>query len=35
MELYGQGDVLPPFTRGLEAVGRALQAAPNEPRPSC
>ncbi|WP_164021307.1 serine/threonine-protein kinase [Pyxidicoccus trucidator] len=24
MELYGRGDVLPPYTRGLEAVARAL-----------
>ncbi|NMO22715.1 protein kinase [Pyxidicoccus fallax] len=29
MELYGEGDVLPPFTRGLEAVARALQADPD------
>ncbi len=29
MELYGQGDVLPPFTRGLEAVARALQSDPD------
>ncbi|WP_163999194.1 protein kinase domain-containing protein [Pyxidicoccus caerfyrddinensis] len=27
MEVYGQGDVLPPYTRGVEAVGRALTAA--------
>ncbi|MCP3145181.1 serine/threonine-protein kinase [Pyxidicoccus xibeiensis] len=32
MELYGQGDVLPPFTRGMEAVGRALKADPGHPR---
>ncbi|PTL75542.1 serine/threonine-protein kinase [Vitiosangium sp. GDMCC 1.1324] len=29
MELYSQGDVMPPFTRGLEAVARALQADPD------
>ncbi len=29
MELYGQGDVMPPFTRGLEAVARALRADPD------
>ncbi len=29
MELYGRGDVLPPFTRGQEAVARALRAAPD------
>ncbi|HEX8434570.1 protein kinase domain-containing protein [Archangium sp.] len=29
LELYGQGDVLPHYTRGLEAVSRALQAAPD------
>jgi predicted Ser/Thr protein kinase len=31
MELYGQGEVLPPFTRGMEAVARALQASPEDP----
>jgi predicted Ser/Thr protein kinase len=31
MELYSQGEVLPPYTRGTEAVGRALQAAPDSP----
>jgi serine/threonine-protein kinase len=29
MELYGRGDVMPPFTRGLEAVARALRADPD------
>ena len=29
MELYGQGDVLPPFTRGQEALTHALQADPD------
>ncbi len=29
MELYSKGDVMPPFTRGLEAVARALQADPD------
>ncbi|AEI62805.1 protein kinase domain-containing protein [Corallococcus macrosporus] len=29
MELYGQGDILAPFTRGTEAVARALQALPD------
>ena len=28
-ELYGRGEVLPPFTRGQEAVARALQALPD------
>ncbi|NMO21072.1 serine/threonine protein kinase [Pyxidicoccus fallax] len=28
MELYGRGDVLPPYTRGLEALARALAADP-------
>ncbi|MFP2906206.1 serine/threonine protein kinase, partial [Pyxidicoccus sp. 3LFB2] len=27
VEVYGQGDVLPPYTRGVEAAGRALMAA--------
>ena len=27
MEVYGQGDVEPPYMRGIEAVGRALTAA--------
>ncbi|WP_164019179.1 serine/threonine-protein kinase [Pyxidicoccus trucidator] len=27
VEVYGQGDVLPPYTRGVEAAGRALIAA--------
>ncbi len=31
MELYGQGSVLAPLTRGKEAVARALQALPKEP----
>jgi eukaryotic-like serine/threonine-protein kinase len=32
VQVYSQGgDVLPPFTRGMEAVTRALQAAPEEP----
>jgi eukaryotic-like serine/threonine-protein kinase len=31
MALYGQGDVQPPFQRGLEGVRRALQALPGEP----
>lgn len=30
MELYGRGEVLPPFTRGLEAVARALQVLPDD-----
>jgi serine/threonine-protein kinase len=29
LELYGQGEILPPFTRSQEAVSRALQAAPS------
>ncbi|WP_242592515.1 serine/threonine-protein kinase [Corallococcus exiguus] len=29
MELYGQGDILPPFTRGMAAVEGALQALPD------
>jgi predicted Ser/Thr protein kinase len=29
LELYGQGELLPPFTRSQEAVSRALQAAPD------
>ncbi|WP_426756935.1 protein kinase domain-containing protein [Myxococcus sp. Y35] len=29
MELYGQGDILPPFKRGTEAVARALQTFPD------
>ena len=29
MELYGQGDVMAPFTRGQEALARALQADPD------
>ncbi|ATB37221.1 protein kinase [Cystobacter fuscus] len=29
MELYGQGDVMPAFTRGQEALARALQADPD------
>lgn len=29
MELYGQGDVSPPFTRGVEATGRALAVLPD------
>ncbi|WP_309895547.1 protein kinase domain-containing protein [Archangium sp.] len=29
MELYGKGDVLPFYTRGLEALSRALSAAPD------
>ncbi|RYZ38735.1 MAG: serine/threonine protein kinase [Myxococcaceae bacterium] len=32
MELYGQGDILPPFTRGMDAVARALQALPDSAR---
>lgn len=31
VELYSQGDVQPPVTRGMEAVTRALQAFPDEP----
>ncbi|MDC0712159.1 protein kinase [Stigmatella sp. ncwal1] len=31
MALYGQGDVLPPFTRGMEGVARAIQASANAP----
>ncbi len=31
MELYSQGEVLPPFTRGMEAVKRALQTSPEDP----
>ncbi len=31
MELYGQGEILPPFTRGMEAIERALRALPNTP----
>jgi serine/threonine-protein kinase len=31
MEFYSSGDVLPSFTRGMEAVTRALQAAPEDP----
>ncbi|MFL5347489.1 MAG: protein kinase domain-containing protein [Hyalangium sp.] len=31
MELYGQGEVLPAFTRGMEALKRALQASPEDP----
>ncbi|QSQ21530.1 protein kinase [Pyxidicoccus parkwayensis] len=30
MEVYGQGDVLPPYTRGMEAAGRALATARDE-----
>jgi eukaryotic-like serine/threonine-protein kinase len=29
MELYGRGEVLLPFTRGIEATGRALAAMPD------
>ncbi|HWU89888.1 MAG TPA: hypothetical protein VN253_21650, partial [Kofleriaceae bacterium] len=29
MELYGRGDVGPPFQRGIEAAGRALAIAPD------
>ncbi|AKQ66910.1 hypothetical protein A176_003822 [Myxococcus hansupus] len=29
MELYGRGDILPAFTRGTEAVSRALHALPD------
>ncbi|AKJ08342.1 serine/threonine protein kinase [Archangium gephyra] len=29
MELYGQGNVQPPYERGLEAISRALTAAPD------
>lgn len=29
MELYGQGDVLPHYQRGLESLSRALSAAPD------
>ncbi|MFL5346228.1 MAG: protein kinase domain-containing protein [Hyalangium sp.] len=32
MELYGKGAVHPPFTRGQEAVSRALQANPDDYR---
>ncbi|MBZ4413811.1 protein kinase [Myxococcus sp. MISCRS1] len=32
MELYGSGDVQPPYERGLAALGRALQAAPGHHR---
>ena len=36
MELYGQGDVLPPLTRGLEAVAQALaDARPRTPPRWC
>ncbi|WNG33981.1 protein kinase [Archangium violaceum] len=31
MEIYGQGQVLPPFERGREAVARARQIAPGRP----
>ncbi|WP_263436623.1 serine/threonine-protein kinase [Stigmatella hybrida] len=31
MALYGQGDVQPPFQRGMDSVTRALQALPNAP----
>jgi predicted Ser/Thr protein kinase len=31
MELFGQGGVLAPLTRGKEAVARALQALPKDP----
>jgi serine/threonine-protein kinase len=31
MESYGQGQVLPPFERGLKAVARARQLAPDQP----
>ncbi|QRK12913.1 protein kinase [Archangium violaceum] len=31
MEIYGQGQVLPPFERGLEAVARARRIAPGRP----
>jgi serine/threonine-protein kinase len=33
VELYSQGDVQPPFNRGMEAVARALQALPDETAP--
>ncbi len=29
--LYSQGEVVPPFNRGKDAVARALKASPNEP----
>ncbi len=32
-ELYGSGDVAPPFRRGVEAAQRALAAAPDRPAP--
>jgi serine/threonine-protein kinase len=32
MELYGQGDVLPSFNRGREALSLALSAAPDNPK---
>jgi tetratricopeptide (TPR) repeat protein/predicted Ser/Thr protein kinase len=32
MALYGQGDVTPGYTRGLEAVAHALLAAPGSPK---
>ncbi|PTL83446.1 serine/threonine-protein kinase [Vitiosangium sp. GDMCC 1.1324] len=32
MELYGQGDVLPHYQRGLESLSRALTAAPDHYR---
>ncbi|HYO58059.1 protein kinase domain-containing protein [Archangium sp.] len=32
MELYGKGNVLPPYERGLEALSRALTAAPDHQR---
>jgi serine/threonine-protein kinase len=31
MELYGKGDVLPHFTRGLDAAAQALSVAPEDP----
>jgi serine/threonine-protein kinase len=31
LEIYGQGQILPPFGRGREAVARALQIAPGQP----
>jgi len=30
MELYGQGEVMPPFSRGMEAASRALMVQPDD-----